>query len=163
MRIWSPSFADGAAMPRRHAREGGASPPLRFSGVPRAARSMVLVAEDLDAPIGTFTHWLVWNIPPDVEGAPEGGPPPGARVGLNGYGEVGYIAPAPAAGRHRYRFRLLALDTELPAEAPGRKDRIEAEAEGHVIAEAELTGHYGARRGRNPARGEDHGTAGGAS
>ncbi len=102
----------------------------------------MLVMEDIDCPIGVFTHWLVWNIPADVREIDAGELPPSAEIGLNGFGEVGYSGPCPPSGRHRYRFVLLALGCTLEAATSDRRDQVEAEAEGQVLARAELTGLY---------------------
>lgn len=146
MELSSPAFADFEDIPRRHSRDGdGANPPLQIAGVPRAAVSLVLIVDDMDSPIGAFTHWVVWNMPPETTDIQEGAIPPGAQSGLNGFGELGWSGPCPPSGRHRYRFRLLALDRELELGTPDRRDRVERAMVGHVLAEATLTGVYRAR------------------
>lgn len=143
MKIASPSFGDGEEIPTRHAFDGdNLSPPLTIADVPASARSFALIVECLDAPIGRFTHWVVWNIPPDVQTLGEGSPPPEAERGLNGFGEVAYAGPCPPSGRYHYRVRVFALDTTLDARTPDRRDHIEREMEGHVVAEAALHGVY---------------------
>lgn len=146
MQLTSPSFADGEDIPNQHTFEGpNTSPPLQISGVPEAAQSLALIVEDIDSPIGVFTHWVVWNISPRTTRIDEGASPAGAEVGLNGFGEVRYSGPCPPSGRHRYRFRLLALDTTLDATSPDRKDHIQREMEGQIIDEAFLIGHVQAK------------------
>lgn len=145
MNLASPSFANDASIPAKHARDGdNLSPPLTISGVPDAARSLALILEDIDSPMGIFTHWVVWNVPSDTTGIAEGMLPAEAEVGMNGFGEVRYDGPCPPSGRHRYRFRLLALDQTLDAPTGDRKDQIAADMAGCVITEATLTGWYDA-------------------
>lgn len=148
MKILSPAFDDQESIPARYTCDAGrVSPPLRFTGVPRAARSLVLIMDDIDVPRsnrpdGRWNHWLVWNIPPDTDGIAEGATPPGISGHTTG-GETEYQAPAPPQGEHRYVFRLYALDTmlNLDVEKTRREDLLRAMDE-HVIAEAELTGRY---------------------
>ncbi len=146
MQFTSPAFEEKAKIPEKYT-FGGAnvSPPLRIGDVPDGARSLVILAEDIDSPIGVFTHWVVWNISPDTTEIPEGATPQGAQIGCNGFGDTRYAGPCPPSGHHRYRFRLLALDKELDATTPDRKDQIASEMKGHVIAEAALTGSYQAK------------------
>ena len=147
MKLTSTAFNDGEDIPEKHAFDGeNVPPPLRFEGVPGNAQSLALIMEDLDSPIGPFTHWVVWNLPPDTAEAGNDSPlPREAETGINGFGESRYGGPCPPSGRHRYRFRLLALDTRLEATSPDRKDQIESEMEGNVLDEALLTGLYRAK------------------
>jgi len=143
MELSSPAFDDYAHIPTRHGRHGeGANPPLQISGVPDATASLALIVDDLDSPLGAFTHWVVWNIPPDTVNIHEGAIPPGAQSGLNGFGERGWGGPCPPSGTHRYRFRLLALDCELELTTPDRRDHVESALAGHVIDEATLIGLF---------------------
>ncbi len=143
MKITSTAFASGEAIPAKYTFDGeNVRPPLRFEGVPGNAKSLVVIMEDLDSPIGPFTHWVLWNLPPDTEEIGEDSMPAKAETGINGFGEVRYSGPCPPSGRHRYRFRLFALDIELEATTPDRRDQIEGEMEGDVLAEATLTGLY---------------------
>jgi Raf kinase inhibitor-like YbhB/YbcL family protein len=143
MKLSSPRFKSGEEIPAQYSRDAGnRSPPLEILDVPHEAQSLALIVEDIDSPIGAVTHWVVWNIPPDTHGIEEGSLPASALCGMNGYGELGYFGPCPPVGRHRYRFRLLALDRQLTAVPPARKDHIEREMQGHVIAEAALTAHF---------------------
>lgn len=123
----------------------GASPRITWSGVPEGTRSLALVVDDPDAPRGTFTHWLVYDIPPDARSIDPARPkqdrlPDGAKQGENDYHRVGWDGPCPPPGRaHRYRFTLYALDGELGV--PPRADRrsIERAIRGHVLAEDTVT------------------------
>ena len=146
MDLTSPAFADGTDMPEKYTFDGdNVSPPLQIRGVPARAQSLAIIMEDIDSPIGPFTHWVTWNLPADVEQIEEGNLPPGAEVGVNGFGEVRYSGPCPPSGRHRYRFRLYALDTMLESTSPDRKDHIKAEMEDQILAAAVLTGCYQAK------------------
>ncbi|UCI05483.1 YbhB/YbcL family Raf kinase inhibitor-like protein [Mesorhizobium sp. B1-1-8] len=148
--LTSPAFADGDPIPERFARDGkNVSPPLKWSGVPDGARSLVLVVEDPDAPHGTFGHWAVLNIPPSVDQlaeAEDGRPGTGAlQQARNDFGNASYDGPAPPAGHgvHHYHFRLAALDVpslDIPGQV-GVKE-IWKEAQRHAIEATELVGTY---------------------
>jgi Raf kinase inhibitor-like YbhB/YbcL family protein len=146
MTVRSTAFADGGRIPRVYTCSGrGLAPPLRWSGVPRAARALALVMEDPDAPGGTFLHWVVIDLPPDVAALRGGTPPPPARALENSFGERGYGGPCPPEGDapHRYVFRVYALDAPLrldPGTSPG--DARTAIAR-HAIAGGRLTGRFG--------------------
>ena len=151
--VTSPAFLEGAPIPALYTADGrDISPPLRWSGVPAAAKTLALVCEDPDAPMGTWVHWVLFNLPAGIADLPEnvlpaGNAPHGARQGLNDFRHAGYGGPAPPPGRpHRYYFRLYALDAEL-ALHPGisRKDLLR-EMQGHLLAEGQLMGTYQRRR-----------------
>jgi Raf kinase inhibitor-like YbhB/YbcL family protein len=114
---------------------------LQITGIPSDAKSLVLIADDPDAPSGVFTHWLVWNIPPQTNSVAEGSAPKGVR-GTNDFGKSGYGAPCPPTGAHRYYFRVFALDRELALPSGAKRSQLEAAMKGHVIAQGELMGHY---------------------
>ncbi|HMF97455.1 MAG TPA: YbhB/YbcL family Raf kinase inhibitor-like protein [Vicinamibacterales bacterium] len=145
-RLSSPAFAEGGDIPRQHTCDGGGIPPhLVWSGAPEGTRSFVLIAEDPDAPHGTFTHWLVFDIPGDCTDLPSG--TRADAVGLSGRndsGELGYVGPCPPSGRHRYIFRLAAVDVETLGLIAGvTRERIEKAISGHTLGTAGLTGRYG--------------------
>ncbi len=152
LRITSAAFPDGGPIPRRYTCEGeDISPPLEWSGVPPAAKSLVLIVDDPDAPDPkaprrTWVHWLLYNIPPDVNGLQEdearNGAPPGALPGLNDWKRTGYAGPCPPIGRHRYFHKLYALDTVLPDLNNPIKARLLDAMKGHVLEEAQLVGTY---------------------
>lgn len=155
--IRSSAFEDGGEIPARHTCEGeNVSPPLAFDGVPEGTRSLALVVDDPDAPDPkaprqVFVHWVLYGIPPDASGLPEGaggaGPlPPGTRAGTNDYERTGYGGPCPPIGRHRYFFKLYALDRALPDLGKATKPQLVSAMERHVIAEAQLMGTYQKRR-----------------
>jgi Raf kinase inhibitor-like YbhB/YbcL family protein len=139
--ITSPAFEFDGAIPAKHSCDGAnVSPPLSFAGAPEGTRSLALVVDDPDAPVGTFTHWLSWGIDPGVDGLSEGQAAP--REGRNGFGTTGYVGPCPPGGRHRYFFRLHALDTDLDLEPGADRDELERALEGRVLETAELMGTY---------------------
>jgi Raf kinase inhibitor-like YbhB/YbcL family protein len=154
MELASSAFEHGAAIPRRHTCEGtDVAPPLRWSGVPPQAKSLVLIVDDPDAPDPaapqrTWVHWVVVDIAPDTTALPLGGKPlpAGAREGLNDWHRAGYGGPCPPVGRHRYFFKLYALDRWLPALQRPTKAQVEQAMKGHVLAQAELIGTYQKQR-----------------
>ncbi len=153
MKITSTAFAPSGEMPAAYTCEGDdRAPPLAFADVPAAAKSLVLIVDDPDAPDPaapkmTWVHWIVYDLPPDTAGLPEGGAlPPGARDGLNDWKRIGYGGPCPPVGRHRYFFKLYALDSTMSFAHPPTKQQLEQAMKGHVLAHAELVGTF-ARRG----------------
>src|SRR5262245_27429789 len=147
MTLTSTAFAAGQAIPERYTCDGdNVSPPLAWTGAPAAAKSFVLIVDDPDAPGGTFTHWLVFNLPPTAKSLPEGvkagSLPAGAAEGVNGFGKAGYGGPCPPSGRHRYIHQLYALDTRLNGLARPSRGELDAAMRGHVIARATLMGTY---------------------
>ena len=152
LRITSPAYADGAAMPANYTCEGeDLSPPLEWSGVPAGTKSLVLIIDDPDAPDPkaprmTWVHWVLYDLPPDSSGLPEDanskGLPAGTKVGINDWKRADYGGPCPPIGRHRYFHKLYALDTNLSELSKPTKSHIEAAMNGHVLAKAELVGTY---------------------
>lgn len=150
MELSSSTFAPHGEIPRRHTCEGeDSAPPLHWGGVPPAARSLVLIVDDPDAPDPaapqqTWVHWVLIDLPPDTTGLPAGGQPlpADARAGLNDWHRTDYGGPCPPIGRHRYFFKLYALDTTLPALHQPTKAAVEHAMQGHVLASAELVGTY---------------------
>jgi Raf kinase inhibitor-like YbhB/YbcL family protein len=143
MEISSPQFINGADIPAQFTCDGkNVSPPLIFGRIPEIAKSLVLIVDDIDAPKGTFTHWLVWDIPPDVTELREGSVPTGAVEGKNDFRKTGYGGPCPPAGVHRYYFRVYALKSKLGPIAGASRAALESAMEGHVVQQAELMGKY---------------------
>ncbi len=148
----SPAFVNGGPIPPKYTCDGDdLAPPLRWSGVPETAGSLALIVDDPDAPDPraprmTWVHWVVYNLPPEDGGLPEGATardlPPGAREGLNDWKRPGYGGPCPPIGRHRYFFKLYALDCVLPDLGTPTKAEVEAAMAGHVLESAELVGTY---------------------
>ncbi len=146
--VTSTAFEEGGAIPVRYTCDGlDVSPPLSWSSPPEGTRSVTLIAEDPDAPSGTFAHWVIYNLPPDTRRLPEDVPnrrslPSGALQGTNGAGSIGYTGPCPPGGTHRYFFELYALDTELDLGAGATREEVVGAMEGHVLAEGRLLGTY---------------------
>jgi Raf kinase inhibitor-like YbhB/YbcL family protein len=152
MTLKSKAFDKGDTIPSKYTCVGAdISPPLTWAGVPQTARSLVLIVDDPDAPDPsapkkTWVHWVLYNIPANIIGLPEGMRsaklPPGTKEGLNDWKQTGYGGPCPPIGRHRYFLKLYALDTVLEGMNAPTKTRIEAAMKGHVIAQTELVGTY---------------------
>ncbi len=142
LRLSSPAFADGGGIPTKYTCQGeNVSPPLAIDGVPAGARSLALIMEDPDAPMGTWDHWIMWNIP--VAGSiREGSVPQGTVQGRNGWGSAEYGGPCPPSGRHRYVFSLFALNRTLDLAAGSPKARVLDAMKGSVLAQAKLMGLY---------------------
>ena len=142
MKITSPAFGEGATIPKTYTCDGGdAIPPLAFSNVPADARTLALVVDDPDAPVGTWDHWVVWNIPASVTGVEEGRTPEGV-VGRNSWKKNSWGGPCPPDREHRYFFKLYALDTTLELDRTASKADLERAMGDHVLAEAVLMGRY---------------------
>jgi len=142
MELSSPAFASGGKIPASHTCDGDdMSPLLRITNVPDGTQALALVMDDPDAPMGTFDHWLVWNIPPDTTGIPEGTEPEGVQ-GKTDFGKLGYGGPCPPSGTHTYRFKLYALDQQLDLPQGANKEQLSRAMEGHVLAQAVLKGNY---------------------
>jgi Raf kinase inhibitor-like YbhB/YbcL family protein len=141
----SPAFEAGATIPKKHTGEGqDVSPPLQWSGLPQSTKEIAIICDDPDAPTQKpFVHWVVYKIPADRTGFPEGGTG-GALEGTNDFGGRGYGGCMPPRGHgvHHYHFKVYALDTELDAPAGLSKDELLAAMEGHILDEGELVGTY---------------------
>jgi Raf kinase inhibitor-like YbhB/YbcL family protein len=166
LQLWSEAFEAGGPIPARFTADGdNVSPPLRWSNVPTRARELALMLEDLDAGEGgrPVVHWIVWRIPPRLDGLPEAmrtpqqassrgavSPGPAGILGealeaTNSLDHAGYDGPEPPDERaHRYRFRLLALDTPLQAGGVPDCETLQRAMNGHVVEEAQLEAVYGA-------------------
>jgi Raf kinase inhibitor-like YbhB/YbcL family protein len=142
MKITSSAFNEGRNIPSKFTCDGSdTSPPLQVTSVPPGAKSLVLIADDPDAPGGLFTHWLVWNIAPQTNSIAEGTAPKGVH-GTNDFGKSGYNGPCPPPGTHRYSFKIFALDRELDLRPGAKRSQVDAAMKGHVIAQGELMGRY---------------------
>jgi len=147
--LQSPQFNDGGDIPRQFTCDGeDISPILRWDGAPPATKSFCLVTEDPDAPMGTFIHWVLYDLPENTRDLPQNLPkrkelPNGARQGRNDFGRIGYGGPCPPPGpAHRYYFRLFALDTRLGL-APGvTRAELDRAMKSHVLAQTALMGRY---------------------
>jgi len=146
--LTSSAFAPGEPIPRRYTCDGDdVSPPLAWSDPPPGMQSFALIADDPDAPVGTWVHWVLYNLPAEARGLPEAVPPDaelpdGSRHGNNSGRRPGYGGPCPPGGTHRYFFKLYALGTVLDLEAGANKEKLLQAMEGHILAQAELIGVY---------------------
>lgn len=142
--VTSSAFARNSLVPAKYTCDGdNINPPLNIEGVPKDARSLVLIVEDPDAPSGLWIHWVVWNIPPTTS-IRENSVPGIERVTAGRM--PSYSGPCPPFGTHRYFFKVYALDSRLDLGTGSQKKDVEAAMEGHVLAKGELVGLY--RRGR---------------
>jgi len=148
MELKSSAFTAGEMIPKKYTCDGpDVSPPLSWSDVPAGAKSLALIADDPDAPMGTWVHWVAWNIPPNARGLEEGVPkkdslPNGMKQGTTDFRSIGYGGPCPPSGTHRYFFKLYALDAPLRLKAGATKRDVEAAMQGHVVGTAQLMGTY---------------------
>jgi len=149
MKLTSSAVRAGQPIPAVHSCEGeDRSPDLAWSEIPVQTRSFALVADDPDAPRGTWVHWVLFNLPADAIELSAGVPrapelPSGARQGLNDSGDIGYGGPCPPPGTpHRYFFRMYALDCALNLPPGINRSDLDAAMTGHVLAEATLMGTY---------------------
>ena len=148
MELTSSVFQEGQSIPSLYTCDGkDISPPLSWSGAPVETKSFALIADDPDAPRGTWVHWVLWNLPATANELKEALPaiphlPSGALQGKNDSGESGYGGPCPPSGTHRYFFKLYALGTMLPFKSGATKSQLEAAMKGHVLAQATLMGVY---------------------
>ena len=129
------------------------SPAISWRGVPAGTRSFSLIMDDPDAPSGTFTHWVIWNIPADSAALERAVPtdstfPSGAMKGVNSARRVGYMGPCPPIGhgRHRYYFRLYALDAVVDVEPNATADALRSAMRGHLLGEEEYMSTYSRER-----------------
>lgn len=148
MKLESSAFASGQPIPQKHTCDGqDQSPALSWSEAPQGAKSFALIADDPDAPMSTWVHWVIFNLPPQTHALPEGVPntdsAAGGTQGRNDFGKTGYGGPCPPPGKpHRYFFKLYALDSALALKAGAKKADLEKAMQGHIIGQAELMGTY---------------------
>jgi hypothetical protein len=148
--ISTTAFSEGGTIPRKHTCDGpDLSPPLSWTGAPAAAKSFALIADDPDAPVGTWVHWVAFNVPAASRQLPEGVKKEdqladGTLQGRNDFRKIGYGGPCPPPGSpHRYFFKLYALDTMLNLKAGATKQDVERAMPGHIVGETQLMGRYG--------------------
>ena len=142
MTITSPVFNEGEPIPVQFSCDGDdISPELIWSGIPEGTASLALIMDDPDAPVGTWVHWVLFNLPADSSGLPEGVTGLG-EDGQNSWNRTGYGGPCPPGGTHRYFFKLYALDINLDLEAGATKEVLENAMESHILTQVELMGTY---------------------
>jgi Raf kinase inhibitor-like YbhB/YbcL family protein len=149
----SPDFANGAEIPRGFTCDGeDRSPALEWSQAPEGTKFFALIADDPDAPAGTWAHWVIFNIPASAKSLNGGVDKKeqladGTRQGRNDFRKIGYNGPCPPPGKpHRYYFKLYALDAELKLAAGASKSDVERAMEGHILGRAEWMGRYQRQR-----------------
>jgi len=139
MTITSPAFKHQEEIPSRYTCQGNnINPPLVFANIPAGTKSFALIVDDPDAPMGTWVHWVVFNIPQATVTVAEQSVP--GVSGSNDFGNNDYGGPCPPSGTHRYFFKLYALDTMLPLSAGSSKAAAEKAMQSHVLGEAVLIG-----------------------
>jgi Raf kinase inhibitor-like YbhB/YbcL family protein len=166
IQLHSPAFSDGGIIPKAFTCDGSdRSPPLEWSGVPAEAHSLALICDDPDASMGTWSHWVLFNLSPRLRAlepgipgqeavvisAPGGSEPPSpasssARHAKNDFGKFGYGGPCPPSGTHRYFFRLYALDRSLELSSSADRRGVLQAIKGHILAEGRLMGRYSRTR-----------------
>jgi len=143
LQLTSPAFTEGGAIPAKFTCTGAnVSPALAWSGAPDGVQTFTLIMDDPDAPRGTWVHWVVFDLPGDLSGLPEGVGQDVGIQGANSYGRTGYAGPCPPSGTHRYFFKLYALDTALSLRAGASKEDVLRAMDGHILAQAQLMGTY---------------------
>ena len=146
--IKSSAFEEGGMIPKKYTCDGAdVSPPLSWASAPEGTKTIALICDDPDAPMGTWVHWVLFNLPADVKELPENVPSEknldnGAMQGVNDFGNIGYGGPCPPGGTHRYYFKLYALDTQINLQAGATKRDLLKAMEGHTLAEGQLMGKY---------------------
>ena len=147
--IASTSFPNGGDIPKKFTCDGAdVSPELSWTEPPAGAQSLALIADDPDAPVGTWTHWVLFDVPPATTSLPEGVSkidelPGGERQGRNDFRKIGYNGPCPPPGKaHRYFFKLYALGSKLNLKPGATKQEVEQAMQGHILGKAEWVGRY---------------------
>ncbi len=148
IKITSTAFEEGGMIPEKYTCDGiDVSPPLTWTSIPEGTKALALICDDPDAPIGTWVHWVLFNLPANIIEMPENIPTErelenGAKQGMNDFRKIGYGGPCPPGGTHRYYFKLFALDIELNLEAGATKSQLLEAMEGHILGEGQLMGRY---------------------
>jgi hypothetical protein len=144
IQITSSAFKEGDRIPRLYTCDDkNFSPPLAWSDIPTGTVSLAIIMDDPDAPAGTWVHWVLYNLKPDLTGLDQG-KSGGGIEGINDFRKPGYGGPCPPKGsNHRYFVKLYALDTRLDVEAGATKSQVESAMRGHILAQGQLMGTYG--------------------
>jgi len=147
--ITTTAFRDGSSIPKRFTCDGpDVSPALSWGDPPAGTKSLAIIADDPDAPAGTWVHWVLYDLPADTRKLPEGVAkdrelPNGALQGRNDFGKIGYNGPCPPRGsEHRYFFKLYALDSRTGLKAGATKSELERTMKGHILSQAQLVGKF---------------------
>jgi Raf kinase inhibitor-like YbhB/YbcL family protein len=143
LHITSPAFQNNGTIPRQYTCDGeDISPPLVIANCPKETQSIALICDDPDASIGTWVHWVLWNIDPTTKEIAENAVPQGCVEGMNDFRRHSYGGPCPPSGTHRYFFKVYTLDTMLDISPNSTKTDLEQAMKGHVLAEGQIVGLY---------------------
>jgi len=148
IQVGSPAFEDGGMIPQQYTCDGdNISPPLRWESLPEGTKSLALIADDPDAPGGTFVHWVLYDLPADLEELPENLPrdrafPIGGEQGVNSTDEIGYMGPCPPSGTRRFFFRIYALDKMMNLAAGQTREKLLKAMDGHILGQGRIMGRY---------------------
>jgi Raf kinase inhibitor-like YbhB/YbcL family protein len=143
LQITSPAFQNNGTIPRLYTCDGkDINPPLMIANCPQGTKSIALICDDPDAPMGIWVHWVLWNINPGVKEIKENTVPQGAVQGINDFKKHSYGGPCPPSGTHRYFFKVYALDTILNISPNSTKAELEKAMKGHILVEGQLVGLY---------------------
>lgn len=143
MKVTSPAFKNNSKIPSKYTCDGeNINPPLSFSNVPENAKSLALIVDDPDAPMGTWVHWVVFNIDPKIDEVSENNQPKGGIEGITSFGKTGYGGPCPPSGSHRYFFKLYAVSKVLSLASNADKPALEEAMKDNVLDKAEIIGLY---------------------
>jgi Raf kinase inhibitor-like YbhB/YbcL family protein len=143
LKVSSPAFDNNGMISKKYGCGGdNVNPPLKIENIPPGAKSMALIFDDLDAPGGTYVHWILWNVDPKTKEIKENSVPEGAVQGMNDFKRQNYGGPCPPTRPHRYVFKVYALDTLLNLNPGSTKPDLEKAMEGHILSQAQLKGTY---------------------
>ncbi len=141
--VSSPVFENNGSIPGKYSCDGAnVNPPILIENVPNGTKSLTLIVDDPDAPVGIWVHWVLWNINPETKEIKENSVPKGAQQGMNDFRKHNYGGPCPPSGTHRYFFKLYALDTILTLSPNATKADLEKAMKGHIIEQAHIVGLY---------------------
>ena len=148
IKVTSSAFKEGEMIPKKYTCDGNdSSVPLSWTGLPAGTKTISLISDDPDAPMGTWVHWVLFNLPAETKEVTENMPNDkmlanGAMQGINSSREIGYGGPCPPSGTHRYYFKIYALDKALDLESGITKKDLLSAMEGHILAQGQLMGRY---------------------
>lgn len=152
IKVTSSAFSNNAMIPSKYTCDGiNISPSIEWQGIPEGTKSIALICDDPDAPIGDWVHWILFNIPPSVRSIKEGftyrnKPAPEILAGRTDFGKLEYGGPCPPSGTHRYFFKIYAVDTMLKLSEGSTKKQLLQAVEGHILGKGELMGTYNRKR-----------------
>lgn len=152
IQISSSAFGHEGFIPQKYTCDGeNISPPLSWKNIPSGTKSIAIINDDPDAPVGTWVHWVIYNIPPTANGLPENIKPmeklpDGTLQGRNSWGKIGYGGPCPPSGVHRYFFKIYALDKVLDLKPGATKEELLKAMKGHILAEGQFYGKYSRKK-----------------